>query len=137
MKERYNNKCHGWRIQSQGMWTAIVLFFPFFRTLDIFSKMLEKMKKRTLFASLKIKEMADSENPEHRRIFWLLNKSGEAAFRRETERFPRIKFDIEQAAIPQESVYRAAYSCTQPYFVCEKAALAGINSLAHKISESI
>ena len=85
----------------------------------------------------KIKEMADSENPEHRRIFWLLNKSGEAAFRRETERFLRIKFDIEQAAIPQEIFYRAAYSCTQPYFICEKAALAGINSLAHKISESI
>ena len=85
----------------------------------------------------KIKEMADSENPEHRRIFWLLNKSGEAAFRRETERFIRSKLDREQAAIPQEIFYRAAYSCTQPYFICENAALAGINSLAHKISESI
>ena len=85
----------------------------------------------------KIRDMAGRESTSHRRVIWLLNKSDNAAERRETERFLKLRFDIEQETVPRKVIYEAAFSCVPSYFLCEKAVLAGINTLAEEIMKSI
>ena len=70
----------------------------------------------------------------HREIFWLINKSDGGMARRETEKFLKARFDFEQKLLPGEIFYKAAYSCSQPFFLCKTD---GINRLAEKIADSM
>lgn len=69
-----------------------------------------------------------------RKILWLINKSDGGAACRQTEKFLKLKFDFEQIMLPTEVLYKAAYSCSQPYFICKTE---GINLLAAKILDTI
>lgn len=68
------------------------------------------------------------------KVLWFINKSDGSTARRRTEEFLKLKFDFEQPLIPGEVFYKAAYSCSQPYFICKTE---GINALALKIMDSI
>lgn len=87
-----------------------------------------------LEAYKKIRELAAKGGPEHRDVLWLINKSDEGMARRETERFLKLKFDFEQRLLPEELFYKAAYNCSQPFFMCETE---GLNRLAARILNAI
>lgn len=82
----------------------------------------------------KIREVAAKGGPQHREVLWLINKSDEGMARRETERFLKLKFDFEQRLLPEEVFYKAAYNCSQPFFMSETE---GLDRLAAKIINSI
>ena len=65
-----------------------------------------------------------------RKVWWLVNKSDGGMACRQTENYLKLRFDFEQTMIPTEVFYKAAYSCRQPFFICETE---GINRLALKI----
>lgn len=81
-----------------------------------------------------LRELDAESSALHRRVLWLINKSDGGMARRETERFLKLKFDFEQIMLPGEVFYKAAYSCSQPFFICETE---GINHLAAKILSTI
>lgn len=81
--------------------------------------------------SFKRLRMLDEESSVgQRKVLWLINKSDGGVALRQTENFLKLKFDFEQLMIPAEVFYKAAYSCRQPFFICETE---GINRLALKI----
>lgn len=82
----------------------------------------------------RLRELAAKGGPGHREVLWLINKSDGGVARRETEKFLKVKFDFEQTLLPEEIFYKAAYSCSQPFFLCETD---GINRLAEKIADSM
>lgn len=82
----------------------------------------------------KIREIAAKGGPEHRKVIWLINKSDEGMARREAERFLKLKSDFEQRLLSEEVFYKAAYSYSQPFFMCETE---GLDRLAAKILNSI
>lgn len=82
----------------------------------------------------RLRDAAAKGSPDYKPVIWLLNKSDEGTARRETEKFLKLRFDFEQEMLNQEILYRAAYSCQQPYFMCE---MPGLERLAVKILDSI
>ena len=109
----------------------------FFDELDLVVAVIDPFPPRIsagLESYKKIREVAAKGGPQHRDVIWLINKSDEGMARRETERFLKLKFDFEQRLLPEEGFYKAAYSCIQPYFMCETE---GLDRLASKILNSI
>ena len=82
----------------------------------------------------RLRELAGKGGAKYRKVFWLINKSDGGMARREAERFLKARFDFEQKLLPGEIFYKAAYSCSQPFFLCKTD---GINRLAEKIADSM
>lgn len=82
----------------------------------------------------KLREISQQQSPHYRKVIWMLNKSCGWAARIRTENFLKLKFDVEQEMISPGVLYKAAYNCTMPYFMCETA---GIDRLAEMITESV
>ena len=82
----------------------------------------------------RLREISQKGSPGHIPVLWFLNKSDGGTARREAESCLKIKFDYEQALLDSEIFYRSAYSCQQPYFMCE---MPGLERLAVKILQSI
>lgn len=85
----------------------------------------------------RLRRIDQKGSTEHIPVLWLLNKSDEGTARKEAECFLKIKFDFEQEILQPDIFYRAAYSCQQPYYICGKSSLAGLNRLAAEILNTI
>ena len=82
----------------------------------------------------RLRELAGKGGAKYRKVFLLINKSDGGMARRETEKFLKARFDFEQKLLPEEIFYKAAYSCIQPFFLCETD---GISRLAERVADTL
>ena len=82
----------------------------------------------------RLRELAATGGADHRKILWFINKSDGGMARRESEKFLKVRFDFEQTLLPEEIFYKAAYSCIQPFFLCETD---GISRLAERVADTL
>lgn len=108
-----------------------------FEEIDIAVAVVDPFPPRILAGLETFKELKETDLPGaagQNKVLWLINKSDGSTARRRTEKFLKLKFDFEQPLLSSDIFYKAAYSCSQPYFICKTE---GIDGLALKILESI